>query len=102
MTNNVFIFQEKAVCITKYGPYSYQTIEEILARKDLERRALVSSTMQTSSGGDLVKSAQKPFAICVKVMPLRQFYFSLSKAQKQKPRLRTYLCGGNSEHLGTI
>jgi hypothetical protein len=39
MTNSVCIYQEKAVCLTKYGPYSYQTVEEILARKDFERRS---------------------------------------------------------------
>jgi hypothetical protein len=37
--DSVYIYQEKAVCLTKYGPYSYQTVEEILLRKDLERRS---------------------------------------------------------------
>src|SRR6266436_5710661 len=39
MTNSVSIYQEKAVCLTKYGSYSYQPVEEILARKHFERRS---------------------------------------------------------------
>jgi hypothetical protein len=33
------VFQEAAVCLTKFGPESGETAEEILARKDLERRS---------------------------------------------------------------
>src|SRR5262245_36238746 len=39
MTNSLYIFQEKAVILTKYGSYSYQNVKEILDRKDLERRS---------------------------------------------------------------
>ena len=39
MTNDVFIFQEKAICLTKYGHYSNQIARHILDRKELERRS---------------------------------------------------------------
>ena len=33
------MFQQRAVCLTKFGPESGETAREILARKDLERRS---------------------------------------------------------------
>jgi hypothetical protein len=33
------VFQQRAVCLTKFGPESGETAKEILARKDLERRS---------------------------------------------------------------
>jgi hypothetical protein len=33
------VFQQAAVCLTKFGPESGETAKEILARKDLERRS---------------------------------------------------------------
>ena len=37
--NNAPIFQEPAVCLTKYGPESGEPAEVILARKELERKS---------------------------------------------------------------
>ena len=39
MIKRVPVFQQGAVCLTKFGPESGETAEEILARKDLERRS---------------------------------------------------------------
>ena len=33
------MFQQGAVCLTKFGPESGETTKEILTRKDLERRS---------------------------------------------------------------
>jgi hypothetical protein len=33
------VFQQGAVCLTKFGPESGETADEILARKNLERRS---------------------------------------------------------------
>ena len=33
------MFQQGAVCLTKFGPESGEAAKEILARKDLERRS---------------------------------------------------------------
>ena len=33
------VFQDQAVCLTKFGPEAGETARQILARKDLERRA---------------------------------------------------------------
>ena len=38
MIRRVPVFQQGAVCLTKFGPESGETAEEILARKELERR----------------------------------------------------------------
>jgi hypothetical protein len=37
------VFQQAAVCLTKFGPESGETAKEILARKELERRSGVSA-----------------------------------------------------------
>jgi hypothetical protein len=39
MIKRIPVFQQAAVCLTKFGPESGETAEEILARKDLERRS---------------------------------------------------------------
>ena len=39
MLKRIPVFQQGAVCLTKFGPESGETTEEILARKDLERRS---------------------------------------------------------------
>ena len=39
MIRRIPVFQQAAVCLTKFGPESGETAEEILARKDLERRS---------------------------------------------------------------
>ena len=33
------MFEQEAVCLTKFGPELDETAKEILARKDLERRS---------------------------------------------------------------
>ena len=39
MIRGIPVFQQAAVCLTKFGPESGETAKEILARKDLERRS---------------------------------------------------------------
>jgi hypothetical protein len=39
MLKRIPVFQQGAVCLTKFGPESGETADEILARKDLERRS---------------------------------------------------------------
>jgi high-affinity K+ transport system ATPase subunit B len=39
MLKRIPVFQQEAVCLTKFGPESGETADEILARKDLERRS---------------------------------------------------------------
>ena len=39
MIRRIPVFQQAAVCLTKFGPESGETAKEILARKDLERRS---------------------------------------------------------------
>jgi hypothetical protein len=39
MLRRIPVFQQEAVCLTKFGPESGETADEILARKDLERRS---------------------------------------------------------------
>ena len=39
MIRRIPVFQQEAVCLTKFGPESGETAEEILARKGLERRS---------------------------------------------------------------
>jgi hypothetical protein len=39
MTNTAFIFQPKSACLTKFGPEAYETTDEILRRKEFERRS---------------------------------------------------------------
>ena len=39
MIKRIPVFQQGAVCLTKFGPESGETAKEILARKDLERRS---------------------------------------------------------------
>ena len=39
MIKRIPVFQQGAVCLTKFGPELGETAEEILARKDLERRS---------------------------------------------------------------
>jgi hypothetical protein len=39
MIKRIPVFQQGAVCLTKFGPESGETAREILARKDLERRS---------------------------------------------------------------
>ena len=39
MVTRIPVFQQGAVCLTKFGPESGETAKEILARKDLERRS---------------------------------------------------------------
>jgi hypothetical protein len=43
MIRRIPAFQQAAVCLTKFGPESGETAEEIVARKDLERRAGLGS-----------------------------------------------------------
>ena len=43
MIRRIPVFQQGAVCLTKFGPESGETAEEILARKDLERRSGVGA-----------------------------------------------------------
>jgi hypothetical protein len=43
MIGRIPVFQQVAVCLTKFGPESGETGNEILARKDLERRAGVGA-----------------------------------------------------------
>ena len=43
MIRRIPAFQQAAVCLTKFGPESGETAEEILARKDLERRSGVGA-----------------------------------------------------------
>ena len=39
MIKRIPVFQQGAVCLTKFGPESGETVKEILARKDLERKS---------------------------------------------------------------
>jgi hypothetical protein len=39
MIRRIPVFQQGAVCLTKFGPESGETAKEIIARKDLERRS---------------------------------------------------------------
>ena len=39
MIRRIPVFQQGAVCPTKFGPESGETAKEIVARKDLERRS---------------------------------------------------------------
>ena len=39
MIRRIPVFQQGAVCLTKFGPESGETAKEIVARKDLERRS---------------------------------------------------------------
>jgi hypothetical protein len=39
MIRRIPVFQQGAVCLTKFGPESGETAKEILARKELERRS---------------------------------------------------------------
>ena len=39
MIRRIPVFQQEAVCLTKFGPELGETAKEILARKDLERRS---------------------------------------------------------------
>jgi hypothetical protein len=39
MIRRIPVFQQAAVCLTKFGPESGETAKEILGRKDLERRS---------------------------------------------------------------
>jgi hypothetical protein len=39
MLKRIPVFQQGAVCLTKFGPESGETADEILARKNLERRS---------------------------------------------------------------
>ena len=39
MIRRIPVFQQGAVCLTKFGPELGETAKEILARKDLERRS---------------------------------------------------------------
>jgi hypothetical protein len=43
MIRRIPVFQRGAVCLTKFGPESGETAEEILARKELERRSGVGA-----------------------------------------------------------
>ena len=43
MIRRIPVFQQAAVCLTKFGPESSETAKEILARKDLERRSGVGA-----------------------------------------------------------
>jgi hypothetical protein len=43
MIRRIPVFQQEAVCLTKFGPESGETARDILARKDLERRAGVGT-----------------------------------------------------------
>jgi hypothetical protein len=43
MIRRIPAFQQAAVCLTKFGPESGETAKEIVARKDLERRAGVGT-----------------------------------------------------------
>ena len=43
MIRRIPVFQQGAVCLTKFGPESGETAKEILARKDLERRSGVGA-----------------------------------------------------------
>ena len=54
MIRRIPVFQQGAVCLTKFGPESGETAKEILARKDLERR---SALIKTNFGGGLAKRA---------------------------------------------
>jgi hypothetical protein len=39
MIRRIPVFQQGAVCLTKFGPESGETDKEIVARKDFERRS---------------------------------------------------------------
>ena len=43
MIRRIPVFQQAAVCLTKFGPEAGETAKEILARKDLERRSGVGA-----------------------------------------------------------
>jgi hypothetical protein len=43
MIRRIPVFQQEAVCLTKFGPELGETAEEIVARKDLERRSGVGA-----------------------------------------------------------
>src|ERR1700722_2090871 len=51
MIRRIPVFQQGAVCVTKFGPESGETAEEILARKDLERRSGVGAHKNEFWGG---------------------------------------------------
>ena len=56
MIRRIPVFQQAAVCLTKFGPELGETAKEIIARKDLERRSGIR-LIRTSFGGGLAKRA---------------------------------------------
>jgi hypothetical protein len=52
------VFEQGAVCLTKFGPESGETADEILARKELERRSALAF-IKTNFGGASAKRAPR-------------------------------------------
>jgi hypothetical protein len=58
MIRRIPVFQQEAVCLTKFGPELGETAEEIVARKDLERRSALA-LIKMNFGGALGKKAPR-------------------------------------------
>ena len=88
MITRVPVFQQGAVCLTKFGPESGETAEEILARKDWNGDRALALT-KTSFGGALAKrEPPNPYKLYFHSTAATSCYFPRSKIRRRRTRAR--------------
>ena len=99
MIRRIPVFQQGAVCLTKFGPESGETAKEILARKDLERRSGVGAHKNEFWWGIGEKgTAQSINNSNFTARRHTSFYFPRSKIKNRQTTARhlTHSYGGNT------
>jgi hypothetical protein len=82
MIRRVPVFQQGAVCLTKFGPELGETAEQILARKDLERRSGVGAHKNEFWWGVGEKGTAQSIQTLISQHGGRTVLFSAIKDQK--------------------
>ena len=87
MIRRIPVFQQGAVCLTKFGSESVETAEEILARKDLERRSGVGAHKNEFWWGVGEKGTAQSIQILVSQHAATSLYFPRSKIRSPEQGL---------------
>ena len=98
MITRIPVFQQEAVCLTKFGPELGETAKEILARKDLERRSGIRAHKNEFWWGIGEKGTAQSATNLISQYNATSVSFSAIKNEEppKKARHLTYSYGGNS------
>ena len=98
MIRRIPVFQQGAVCLTRVGPESSETAKEIIARKDLERRAGLGAHKNEFWWGIGEKGTARSIQTLISQHGCNTVLFAATK--DRSPRTRdpqlTHSSGGNT------